>query len=158
MLFVGGNNEAYLQTEELFKILGEKVWRFPNAETASHLKLIMNSFIAGMTSTLAQAITYSEHAGIGGKTVLDVLNNSKLNSASFQAKGKMMLEKNFSALFFTENLLKDTNLFINAARSLHSPAPIAETVKVLLEKAITQGFAKEDYSSIVKVFMNDKER
>lgn len=151
LLFVGGNDAAFTRAEELFKILGEKIWKFPKAETASHLKLIMNSFIAGMTSTLAQAITYSEHAGIGGKTVLDVLSHSKLNSASFQAKGKMMLEKNFSALFFTENLLKDTNLFINAARSLNSPAPIAETAKELLEKAVAMGLGKDDYSSIIKV-------
>ena len=151
LLFVGGNDEAFKRVELILNILGEKIWKFPNAETASHLKLIMNSFIAGMTSTLAQAITYSEHAGIGGKTVLDVLNHSKLNSASFQAKGKMMLEKNFSALFFTENLLKDTNLFIDAAHSLNSPTPIAETAKTLLEKALAQGLGKDDYSAIIKV-------
>ena len=152
LLFAGGNEEAFKQVEPLCAILGEKTWRFPKAELASHMKLIMNSFIAGMVSTLAQALTYSEKAGIGGRTTLDVLAHSKLNSASFQAKGKMMLERNFSALFFAENLLKDTNLFMNAAQDIHSPTPIAATVKALLEQAVAGGFGKEDYSAIVKVF------
>lgn len=152
LFFVGGNNDAIAKMEPLFMALGESIWKFNRAETASHLKLIMNSFIAGMTSTLAQAISYSEKSGIGGKTVLEVLSRSKLNSASFQSKGNMMLNGEFPPFFFTENLLKDTRLFIEAAQSLNTPVPVAETAQRLLERAVTEGLGKEDYSSIIKIF------
>jgi len=151
LLFVGGMEEAYVKTEPLFKILGEKIWRFQKAETASHIKLVMNSFIAGMVSTLAQGMAYAERAGIGGKTMLEVLSHSKLNSASFQAKGKAMLEKNFTPMFYLENLLKDTGLFRDAASLLHAQTPIADTVKRLLEEAVDKGLGKEDYSAIIKL-------
>jgi 3-hydroxyisobutyrate dehydrogenase len=148
--FTGGDHAAFERSEEALMVIGEKIWRFPKAELASHTKLIMNSFIAGMMATLAQAINYADDASIGGTTVLDILAHSKFNAASFQVKGKMMVEKNFVPSFFLENLLKDTNLFRDAAQSLRASTPIADTAKSLLETVAAQGFGKEDYSAIIK--------
>ncbi|MFH0988698.1 MAG: NAD(P)-dependent oxidoreductase [bacterium] len=59
LLFVGGNNKAYLRVQPLLQLLSQKIWRFEQASQASHMKLLCNSFIAGMITTLAQAIVYS---------------------------------------------------------------------------------------------------
>lgn len=152
LLFVGGNDAAFAIVEPLLQILGEKIWRFQLVEQASYTKLAMNSFIAGMVTTLAQALSFSEKAGIGGATILEILRSSKLNSESFQAKGAMMLEKNFTPSFHLENLLKDTDLFLEAARTVKSSTPIADTAKNILEEGLQHGLAHEDYSAIIKLF------
>lgn len=152
LLFVGGKEETFSHTESLLNILGLKIWRFPAAQQASNMKLIMNSFIAGMIATLSQALMYAQKADVEGSTVLDVLSHSVLNSGMYQTKGQSILQNNFAPRFFLENLLKDTNLFRDAAASMNAYTPVAETVTSLLEQAITAGFSKEDYSAIAKVF------
>jgi 3-hydroxyisobutyrate dehydrogenase len=151
LLFVGGKDEIFSRTESLLNILGSKIWRFPTAQQASNMKLIMNSFIAGMIATLSQALVFAKKTDIEGTTVLDVLTHSVLNSGMYQARGESILQNNFAPRFFLENLLKDTNLFRDAAMSMNAPTPVADMVKLLLEQAVTEGFAKEDYSAIVKV-------
>ncbi|MDD8018482.1 MAG: NAD(P)-dependent oxidoreductase [Bacteroidota bacterium] len=151
LLFVGGNSEAFVRVEPLLNILGSKMWRFPKAEQASNMKLIMNSFIAGMIATLSQALAFAQKAGVTGTTVLDVLHHSALNSSMYQTKGKSILEGNFSPRFFLDNLLKDTNLFRDAAQMYSVSTPIAESVKELLEEAVSRGLGKEDYSAVSKV-------
>jgi 3-hydroxyisobutyrate dehydrogenase-like beta-hydroxyacid dehydrogenase len=152
LLFVGGTNEIFLRAEPVLNILGSKIWRFPAAQQATNMKLIMNSFIAGMIATLSQALMYARKASVEEATVLDVLSHSALNSAMYQTKGNSILQNNFAPRFFLENLLKDANLFRNAAIPMNASTPIADTVKVLLEQAIADGFSKEDYSAIAKVF------
>ncbi len=152
LLFVGGDDRAFTLAEPVLKILGTKIWRFPKAEQASNMKLVMNSFIAGMISTLSQAMVFAERTGIGGETLLDVLGHSALNSTMYQTKGRLMLDRNFAARFFIENLLKDTNLFRDAASTLQIPTPVSDTVKKILEEGVAMGLGKEDYSAVIKTF------
>ena len=150
LFFVGGKEEFFLTAEPVLNILGSKIWRFAAAETATHAKITMNSFISGMTATLSQALVFAEKSGVGASTILEILSHSALNSASFQAKGASILERNFNPRFIAENLLKDTNLFLQSAAQLGTPAPIAATAKEILEKTIGLGFGKEDYSALIK--------
>lgn len=150
LLFIGGTDAAFEKAESLFKILGQRIWRFPKAEQASSMKLIMNSFIAGMIGTLSQALVFAQSAGVRGEAVLDVLSFSALNAPMYQTKGLSLLEKNYSPRFFLENLLKDTNLFRDAARSHGLTTPIADTMRQMLEEAVSRGLGKEDYSAVIK--------
>jgi 3-hydroxyisobutyrate dehydrogenase-like beta-hydroxyacid dehydrogenase len=152
MLFVGGNEEIFSKTVSVLNILGSKIWRFPTVQQASNMKLIMNSFIAGMIATLSQALSYAQKANVEGTTMLDVLNHSALNTPMYQTKGTSILQNNFTPRFFLESLLKDVNLFRTAGGSIHASTPVADTVSELLEQAMRKGFSKEDYSAIVKIF------
>jgi 3-hydroxyisobutyrate dehydrogenase-like beta-hydroxyacid dehydrogenase len=152
LLFVGGSDEVFSRAETVLKILGSKIWRFPAAAQASNMKLIMNSFIGGMIATLSQALHHGQSAAIDGNTILEILSHSALNSTMYQTKGKSILDNNFTPRFFLENLLKDTNLFRDAASHSGVRTPVADMVKSLLEEGIAQGYAREDYSALYKIF------
>lgn len=151
LLFVGGSDEHFKKAEPVLNVLGSRIWRFPAAAQASNMKLIMNSFIGGMIATLSQALHHGESSAIDGRTILEILNHSALNSAMYQTKGKSILDNNFTPRFFLENLLKDTNLFRAAAASSGVPTPVSDAVKVMLEQAIAKGLSQEDYSAVYKV-------
>jgi 3-hydroxyisobutyrate dehydrogenase len=148
LLFVGGSDAAFHRAESVLTSVGKKIWRFPKAEQASSMKLIMNSFIGGMIATLSQALVYADRSGVGGDTVLDVLNSSALNTPMYQTKGRSILEQNFSPRFFLEYLLKDTTLFCDAAHMHSVRTPVANAVKTLLEEGVSRGLGREDYSAI----------
>lgn len=73
LLFVGGDEEAYKRSEEVLRTLGRQIWRFDRVDQASHTKLLCNMFIAGMITTLVQAIVFVQKAGINPQTLLDPL-------------------------------------------------------------------------------------
>lgn len=151
LLFVGGNKTASEKITPVLKAFGQTIWYFEKAEHATYTKLIMNSFIAGMAMTLIQGLMLATKTGVGGKTILDILQHSAMNAPMFQTKGNSILDRNFVPRFFVENLLKDVNLMINEANALNSPVYIAQASKIVLENAAAMGLAKEDYIAIAKV-------
>jgi 3-hydroxyisobutyrate dehydrogenase len=155
LLFVGGNKAASEKITPILKAFGQTMWYFEKAEQASYTKLIMNSFIAGMAMTLIQGLMFASKTGVGGKTILDILQHSAMNAQMFQTKGFSILERNFTPRFFVENLLKDVNLMITEADALNSPSYIAKSAKTVLENAVALGIGKEDYIAIAKVIENE---
>lgn len=151
LLFVGGNKSVSERITPVLKAFGQTMWYFEKAEQATYTKLIMNSFIAGMAMTLIQGLMLATKTGVGGKSILDILQHSAMNAQMFQTKGTSILERNFVPRFFVENLLKDVNLMISEADRLQSPAYVAKSAKTILENAVAMGLAKEDYIAIAKV-------
>ena len=151
LVFAGGDKEPYYRVEPLLRQLGKQVWRFEHAEQASHLKLLCNLFIAGMITTLAQALVFAQKADVDPRTLLEVIGQSQLNAPSYQRKGAAMLDGNFAPRFFLEHMLKDINLMLGAAKEAGAPLPAIEVAHRLFSDAERAGFGKEDYSSVVKV-------
>jgi len=151
LLFVGGDEEGFRRAEPVLKTLGSKIWRFDQPEQASHMKLLCNMFIAGMGTTLAQALVFAEKANVDSHILLDVLNQSALNAPMYQTKGKSMLDRNFTPRFFVEHMLKDINLMLHAGKELDVALPSTEVAQTLFSEAVEAGFSKEDYSAVIKV-------
>jgi 3-hydroxyisobutyrate dehydrogenase-like beta-hydroxyacid dehydrogenase len=151
LLFVGGETEAYQKVRDVLNVLGKRHWTFARVEQASHTKLLCNLFIAGMITTLAQAFVFSEKADVDPKTLLEILSHSAMNAPMYQSKGNSLNDRNFAPRFFLEHMLKDIQLMLSAAESLHVPLPGIESARELFTQANNMGFRKEDYSAVIKV-------
>lgn len=154
LIFVGSDQEVYKKCEDVFNVLGKKVYYFSDIKKSGYLKLLSNQFIATMIISLSQGFNIAEKAGIPLETVLDVLNESTLNSIMYQIKGKSITEENYSPRFMTKHILKDVNLIIEASQSLKVNLPVMEKVRDLFQKAVEYGYAEEDYSSVHKIIKN----
>ena len=151
LLFAGGAEEPFRAVEPILTKLGRRIWRFEQAAHASTLKLVCNSFIAGMITTLAQALVVARAAGLSGETLLEVVGQSAFNSPMLQAKGASMLARNFAPRFFAEHMLKDISLLLDSATSLGCHLPALEAARLLYEGAVAEGLGKEDYSTLIKI-------
>ena len=150
LMFVGGDDEAYEKAEPYLKILSQQRWRFEHPEQASSLKLICNLFIAGMITTLGQALVFAGKADVDERTVLDVIGQSQMGSPMYRSKGTSILDGNFAPRFYLEHMLKDINLMVDAAREVGAPLPTIEVARELFLEAERAGFGHEDYSAVVK--------
>ncbi len=151
LLFVGGEENSFKQAEAPLRCFGSEIWRFDQIEQATMMKLLCNSFISGMVIVLAQALVLAKKADIDPRILLQIIGQSKLNAPTYQAKGRSMINRDFSPKFFTEHLLKDTRLVIDAAKSLGASMPMSEIARQLFAKAMDLGLAGEDYSSVIKI-------
>ena len=151
LLFVGGDEIAYGRSAPLLNLLGKRIWRFAHAEQASHMKLLCNSFIAGMITVLGQALIYARKSEVDPRTLLEILGQSQLNSPMYQTKGSSIIEGNFAPRFFLEHMLKDIDLVLDSAEELGVSLPVMQAAQQLFEQAHESGLGKEDYSAVVKV-------
>ena len=154
LIMAGGDPQAVNASLDVLKTLGKNVWTFDSVEQASHAKLLCNSFIAGMIVTLAQAMVFSKQASVDPGVLLEIIENSALNAPMFQSKGKTILAGNFKARFFAEHMVKDIDLILDAGKAKGVDLPVAETARVLFNRAVKLGFGKEDYSAVVKAIQN----
>jgi len=154
LLMAGGDASAIAAVEPILNVLGSKLWKFPSPDQASHTKLLCNLFIAGAITTLSQALVFADKASVPASTLLDIVGNSALNSPTYQAKGKSILERNFVPRFYVEHMLKDVNLMIEAAKDKGVSLPAVQVTQQLLSKAVELGYGKEDYSAIIKALEN----
>jgi 3-hydroxyisobutyrate dehydrogenase-like beta-hydroxyacid dehydrogenase len=151
LIFVGGDEKIYRSHKEIFEVIGKRIWYFPEHTQATYLKLACNSFIANMIVTLSQGLLLTEKVGISPEVLLEVLNESTLNSIMYQTKGKSIAQENFVPRFITEHIFKDINLVIEAAEKLNLNLPTMPLMKQLFGEAISEGFGKDDYSSVYKI-------
>ncbi|MGH2569553.1 MAG: NAD(P)-dependent oxidoreductase [Bacteroidota bacterium] len=151
LLFVGGDEGAYQRSEEILTTLGKSIWRFSRVDQASHTKLLCNLFIAGMITTLAQALVFGQKAGVNPSSLLEIISHSALNSPMYQTKGAFIIDRNFTPRFLLEHMLKDINLILKAAEDLGASLPTIEASQELFALASQRGLGKEDYSAIVRV-------
>jgi 3-hydroxyisobutyrate dehydrogenase len=150
LMFVGGSDVAYQKAEPLLQLLAKRVWRCERADQATHLKLICNLFIAGMMTTLGQAMVFARKANVDQHTLLDVISQSHLNAPMYQTKGASIMGNNFAPRFYLEHMLKDVNLMLDAAQNVGAPLPGIQVAQRLLSEAQRAGLGKEDYSAMVK--------
>jgi len=151
LIFAGGSNAAYMRSEMSLKVLGKRIWKFDRPEQATHAKLLCNLFIAGMITTLGQALVLADKADVTGETLLEIIGQSQLNAPTYQTKGSSILQGNFAPRFYLEHMLKDINLMIDAARDLTVSLPTIQVAQQLFAEAKRAGLGKEDYSAVVKV-------
>jgi 3-hydroxyisobutyrate dehydrogenase len=151
LLFVGGEEDAYSKVQDILRLFGSRIWRFERVDQATNTKLLCNFFIASMISDLAQGLVFAERNSIDPKVFLDILSHSALNAQTYQTKGTSMIESNFTPRFFLEHMLKDIKLVLDAAKASHTMMPSAEIAQELYTKALNSGFAKEDYSAVIKI-------
>ena len=150
LMFAGGDAAAYDTAEPYLQLLTKQIWRFDLPEQATHMKLICNLFIAGMVTTLGQALIFAEKANVDQRMMLDIIGQSQLNSPMFQTKGSSIVQNNYSPRFFLEHMLKDVNLMLDAARDVRAPLPAIELAQQLFVEAQCAGYGREDYSAVVK--------
>lgn len=150
LIFAGGDAGAFQKVEPALKTLARQIWRFEHPEQATHLKLVCNLFIAGMITTLGEALMFAERADVDGQTVLDVIGQSQLTAPMYQTKGAAILKDNFAPRFYLDHMLKDINLMLDAARDVEAPLPAIQITQQLFVEAQQAGHGHEDYSAVVK--------
>jgi 3-hydroxyisobutyrate dehydrogenase-like beta-hydroxyacid dehydrogenase len=150
LLFAGGSNDGFSRIQPLLNVLGKRIWRFERPEQATMVKLICNSFIAGLILVLDQGLMLARDNGVDQRTLLDIIGQSSLAAPMFETKGATTIAGNFAPRFFLGHMLKDIRLALAAGRASGTPVPVAELADELFTRAAKMGLGNEDYSAVIK--------
>lgn len=148
-IMVSGNEGAYNESLEVFKVMGQKVFYLGPAEEARYMKLAVNIMIGTTCQILSEALVFGKKAGLGWDKMLEVLTNSAVGSPLVSYKTKPILERNFSPMFTINLMAKDFDLALAVGKDLTIPLPVTSLVKQCLATAKATGKGELDFASLV---------
>lgn len=152
LLMVGATEKQFVDFLPLLSVFGENPVRVGEVGQASAMKLAFNQLIAGLTASFSLSLGLIQKEGVRVELFMDMLRDSALYAPTFDKKLLRMLERDYdNPNFPTRHLLKDTDLFLDAAAEHGLTAAALEGVRDTVALALAKGLADTDYSAINEV-------
>ena len=132
---------------DLERIAG-KITYVGEQEQARLVKLAHNLYLGMMVQSLAEVLTLAEKAGTSREAFLEFFNGSGLTSPWIRRRSPELIAGDRHLTFTNEQLRKDFDLGLGAARALEVPMPSTSGVYQIIQLAIGHGLREEDFLSL----------
>ena len=158
LLMVGATKELFAQYRPLLTVFGENIVHVGEVGQAAAMKLAFNQLIAGLTASFSLSLGLVQEEGVRVELFMDMLRDSALYAPTFDKKLLRMLQRDYANPNFpTRHLLKDIDLFIDAAGDHGLTTAALEGVRDITSLALAKGLADSDYSAINEVIHPPRE-
>lgn len=149
LLMVGATPAQFERDRAWLQTFGPEPLLVGPVGSAAALKLAMNQLIGSLTTAFAASLALVEREGIAVETFLQILRPSALYAPTFDKKLQRMLDRDFDRPNFpTKHLLKDLDLFAQAAGAQGIETAPVQAVRAVVERAIALGLGNTDYSAL----------
>lgn len=158
LVMVGASEAQFARFEPLLKVFSEKPMYIGPVGQAAAMKLAFNQLIAGLTASFSLSLGLIQEEGVRVEQFMDMLRDSALYAPTFDKKLMRMLTRDYAKPNFpTRHLLKDAELFLDAAGEHGLTAAGLEGVRDIVAVTLAKGLADADYSAIHEVIHPPKE-
>ena len=152
LLMVGATEKQFKRFLPLLSVFGENPMLVGEVGKAAAMKLAFNQLIGGLTASFSLSLGLIQKEGVRVEQFMDMLRDSALYAPTFDKKLMRMLERDYDKPNFpTRHLLKDAELFLDAANEHGLTAAALEGVRDTVALALAKGLADTDYSAINEV-------
>ncbi len=154
-VIVGGDRAAYDACQDLWPILGKRVFYVGGSGSAAKMKLVSNLVLGLNRAALAEGLLFAESLGLDLASALEVLQGSAAYSRQMDTKGRKMIERDYSTQAKLSQHLKDVRLMLQSAAECGLSLALTDAHRMLLEHAEAIGLGEQDNSAILEA-MRDR--
>lgn len=155
-LLLGGEAQAIEQCAPVLNAIAERRIHVGGAGMGARAKLATNLVLGLNRAVLAEGMVFAEHMGIAPEKFLALVLASPATSGAAQAKGRMMVDEDFTPQSRIRQHLKDVNLMIENAAAQGQKLPLSETHAALMRAAIAAGDGELDNAAIIRELRRQK--
>jgi 2-hydroxy-3-oxopropionate reductase len=148
-IMVGGKQEVFDQCSVLLKTMGSNVVLTGDVGAGNITKLANQIIVAANIEALSEALVLAQKGGVDPERVFNAIRGGLAGSAVMEAKGPMMLERNFRAGFRIRLHQKDLRNVLQTAQELNVPLPVTALVQQMLGSLVNDGDQDADHSAIL---------
>jgi 3-hydroxyisobutyrate dehydrogenase len=105
--------------------------------------------IAGIVQGLAEAIAFTEHAGLDPREVIDAISKGAAQSWQMENRSATMHDRKFDFGFAVEWMRKDLGIVLDEARRNGSKVPVTALVDQFYSDVESMGGSRWDTSSLI---------
>ncbi|ADN50815.1 NAD(P)-dependent oxidoreductase [Vulcanisaeta distributa] len=150
VMFIGGDEQLYKQSEEFLRQLGTPIY-IGTHEQATLLKLISTSIIIANTMILAELSPLMKDVGLDTNTLVKALSMSGADSAQLRARLPWILSGNYPESFSIDLAKYVIDETIKHSMSKGRSLPIMTIIDKLLEIARSEGKGRGDFSEAAEI-------
>jgi 3-hydroxyisobutyrate dehydrogenase len=132
----------------VFGVLGRAtVWLGP-AGRGTRAKLVLNNWLADLTETTAETLSFARRLGVDPAQIVDLLQSNPLGAPYAVQKARMMLAGDFSPAFALRHALKDAELAAQAARASGATLTLTSALLPRWRDTAASGHADDDLAAV----------
>jgi 3-hydroxyisobutyrate dehydrogenase-like beta-hydroxyacid dehydrogenase len=152
VIMAGGKPEIIEKSRWLLDLLAKNVFQIGPAGSGARMKLVVNLVLGLNRAVLAEGISLAERCGLDTNMALEILKAGAAYSAVMDNKGEKMVNGDFSPQARLAQHLKDVDLILQLAAQSNLLAPLSETHRLLLLKAVENGYGDADNSAVIRAY------
>jgi 2-hydroxy-3-oxopropionate reductase len=147
-IMVGGDEEAFKKAEPILKCMGSSVTLTGPVGAGNTTKLANQIMVACNIAAMGEALTLATRCGLNPDVVVNAIKGGLAGSAVLNAKGPMLIARNFKPGFKINLHQKDLRNALQTAESNRVCLPITALVQQMLSSLIADGKGDLDHSAI----------
>lgn len=151
-ILASGPAEGIDAFDQVFTVIGRRVFRLGGAEEARVMKLAVNTMIAQTTLSMSEALELGRRSGLGRQQMLDVLGDSPIASPFVKYKAASLADRDFTAAFSTAMVGKDLRLALDAGRRNGAVLPMTALAHQLFHAVSAMGWDANDLSAALLMY------
>lgn len=148
-ILASGPRPAFDRCNELFNVLGAKVFYVGSGEEARYLKLLINMMVATTSLMIGEALTFGELGGMDWTQMIDVINNSAVAAPQVNFKAQVLKDRDFTPAFTVAQMAKDMDIALDTGKAVNAPMPVTNIVRQYLGIMMAQGNKDMDFFGMV---------
>lgn len=150
-IMVGGSPEAFAKAEPILKCMGSSVTLTGPVGAGNTTKLANQIMVACNIAAMGEALTLATRCGLDPEIVVNAIKGGLAGSAVLNAKGPMLIARNFKPGFRINLHQKDLRNALQTAESTSVALPLTAIVQQMISSLIANGKGDLDHSAIATV-------
>ena len=153
-IMVGASKEAFAKAEPLLKCMGACVTLTGPVGAGNTTKLANQIMVACNIAAMGEALSLATRCGLDPEVVLNAVKGGLAGSAVLNAKGPMLIARNFKPGFKIRLHQKDLRNALQTAEANRMFLPMTALVQQMLLSLMGQGKGEFDHSAIATFVEN----
>jgi 3-hydroxyisobutyrate dehydrogenase len=149
LVLASGPADVRERVDPVFDAVGSKTVWLGEAGAGQRLKLVLNTWLLGMTEALAEAIALAEGLGVDPRRFLETIDGAPVGAPYAQLKGPMMIDGEFPPSFPLDLAAKDAELALEAAETAGLRLGALAAVAEQMRRAAEEGHGEQDMAATI---------
>jgi 2-hydroxy-3-oxopropionate reductase len=149
---VGGPQDLFDKYTDVLTVMGASVVRVGEMGAGNIAKLANQIVVAVNIAAVSEALVFAQKAGVEPAAVLAAIRGGLAGSTVMDAKGPMMLDRNFAPGFRVELHTKDLTNAIETGHSVGAPVPLTAAMLEMMTALKVAGHERDDHSVLVQYY------
>jgi 3-hydroxyisobutyrate dehydrogenase len=149
VVLASGPEDVRERVDPVFDAVGAKTVWLGEAGAAQRLKLVLNTWLLGLTEALAEAIALAEGLGVDPRKFLETIDGAPVGAPYAQLKGPMMIDGEFPPAFPLDLAAKDAGLALEAAEAAGLRLGALAAVREQMRRASDAGHGAKDMAATI---------
>lgn len=146
----GGDADAFNTAQPVIDAFATAVTLMGPVGSGQLTKMVNQTTIAGMVQALAEAINFSQKAGLDTQLVLDVISKGAAQSWQMDNRGTTMVADKFDFGFAVDWMRKDLGIVLAEAERNGAQLPVTALVDQFYKEVQAMGGGRWDTSSLLR--------